>query len=81
MRAVIRRCGNSAAIRSSASVLAAARFAPEQAAVVREEGGRVISVPARDEPVYGLDTPLAGVTPGNLHPGEGTGPPRGREVW
>ncbi len=81
MRAIIRRWGNSAAIRIPASVLAAARLAPDQAVEVREEQGRVVIEPARDEPVYDLDALLAGVTPENVHPEERTGPPRGRDAW
>lgn len=81
VRVIIRRWGNSAAVRIPASVLAAARLAPDQAVDVREEAGRVVIEPAREEPAYDLGTLLAGVTPENLHPAADTGPPRGREAW
>lgn len=80
-RTVIRRWGNSAAIRIPASVLAAARLGADQAVEVIEEQGRVFIDPARNEPVCDLETLLAGITPENLHPEEETGPPRGREAW
>lgn len=80
MQGVVKKWGNSAAVRIPAAVLAAASLGLDQAVDVREEGGRIIIepvVPTR----YELDDLLAGMTPDNLHAEIDTGVPRGREIW
>ncbi len=80
MQGVVKKWGNSAAVRIPASVLAAAHLDLNQPVEVREEGGRVIIEPVR--PVrYELAELLAGITPENIHEAIDTGPPQGREIW
>ena len=80
MRGVVRKWGNSAAVRIPAAVLDAAKFGVDQVVDVREEGGRVIIEPVR-RLGYELSELLAGVTSDNLHDEVETGPPQGREFW
>ena len=77
---MVKRWGNSAAVRIPASVMEAAHVSLEQPVDVREEGGRIVIEPRR--PVrYDLDALLAGITDENLHEPVETGPPVGREAW
>lgn len=50
MRALVRKWGNSAAVRIPASVLAAASLGLDEAVDVREEGGRVVIEPIKPKP-------------------------------
>lgn len=80
MQNLVKKWGNSAAVRLPATVLAAARLGLDQAIDVREEDGRIIIEPvhpAQDD----LDQLVAGITPENRHDAVDTGPPQGREIW
>jgi antitoxin MazE len=80
MRIIVKKWGNSASVRIPASVMAAAALSLDQAVDVREEAGRIVIEPIREE-VVNLDDLVAGITEDNLHDPADTGPPRGREFW
>ena len=80
MRGVVRKWGNSAAVRLPASVLDSAKLQLDQPVDVREEAGRIIIEPLLPEQ-YDLDTLLAGITSENCHSPVDMGKPAGREVW
>jgi antitoxin MazE len=80
MEVIIKKWGNSAAVRIPASVMAAARVALEQSVEVREEQGRIVIEPVRRK-TYKLDELLGGITAKNQHEPVDTGEPVGKEVW
>lgn len=80
MRGVIKKWGNSAAVRIPAAVLEAAQVRLNQPVEVREEEGRIVIEPLRAKP-YDLDSLVAGITDENRHDPVETGKPVGREVW
>ncbi len=80
MRVLVKKWGNSAAVRIPASVMAAASFGVDQAVDVREEGGRVVIEPIRAEP-YDLDALLDQMRPETFPEDIDFGPPRGGEIW
>ena len=80
MHGVVKKWGNSAAVRIPASVLKAAHVRLDQEVDVREEAGRIVIeplVPAR----YDIETLVAGITDENRHEPVDMGKPVGREVW
>ena len=80
MQGLVKKWGNSAAVRIPASVLDAAHIGLEQLVDVRAEDGRIVIDPVR--PVrYNIDTLVAGITEENRHDPVETGPARGLEVW
>ena len=80
MRVVIKKWGNSAAVRLPAAVMAACRLSMDQPVEVREEGGRVVIEPIRED-AYDLAVLMAGITDENRHDAVETGGPMGREAW
>ncbi len=80
MKAVVKKWGNSAAVRIPAAVLAAARLQLDEPVDVREEAGRIVIEPIKDV-VYDIDALVAGITDENRHAMIETGPPVGKEVW
>ena len=80
MQGVVKKWGNSAAVRIPAAVLDAAHVRLDQPVDVREEGGRIVIEPLN--PIqYDLDTLLAGITDENRHDPVDMGAPVGNEVW
>jgi antitoxin MazE len=79
MRSLVKKWGNSAAVRLPASLLAEARLELDQAVEVRAENGRIVIDPVRS-PDYDLAALLAGITQDNLHDAADWGEPVGREV-
>ena len=79
MEAVIRKWGNSPALRLSSAVMKAARFELDQKVVVKAESGRIVIEPVA-EPSYTLDELVAAITPRNRHSEVDTGAPVGREA-
>lgn len=80
MQGMVKRWGNSAAVRIPTAVLEAAHVGLDQPVDVREEGGRIVIEPLR--PVqYDLDALVAGITDDNRHDPVEEGRPVGREVW
>lgn len=80
MEVIIKKWGNSAAVRIPASVMAAAHVDLDQAVEVREEQGRIVIEPVRRKE-YKLDELLGGITGKNLHKPIDTGAPVSKEVW
>ena len=80
MEVIIKKWGNSAAVRIPSSVMAAAHVDLEQAVEVREEQGRIVIEPVRRKE-YKLDKLLGGITGKNQHKLIDTGEPVGKEVW
>lgn len=74
---VIKKWGNSPAVRIPAAVMEAARLTLEQAVQVRAEHGCIIIEPAA--PAFALDVLLAGITPENRHAEIDTGDSVGSE--
>jgi antitoxin MazE len=80
MKVVVKKWGNSASVRIPASVMAAASLSLDQAVDVREEAGRVIIEPVRQE-VFEIGDLVAAITDDNCHEVVDFGPPVGREIW
>ena len=80
MDGVVKKWGNSAAVRIPASVLAAAHLELDQAVDVREERGRIVIEPKRRKE-FTLAELVDGITADNVHATIDTGAPAGREVW
>ncbi len=80
MEVIVKKWGNSAAVRIPASIMAAAHVDLDQSVDVREEQGRIIIEPVRRK-AYKLDDLLGGITSTNQHNAVDTGAPVGKEVW
>ena len=80
MQAVVKKWGNSAAVRIPASVLDAAQVHLDQPVDVREEGGRIVIEPLRPRR-YDIDALVAGITDENRHAPAEAGPAIGHEAW
>lgn len=75
---LVKKWGNSPAVRLPAAIMEAAHLALDQAVEVRAENGRVIIEPAA--PTYSLDELLDGITPANRHAEVDFGVPQGEEL-
>lgn len=75
---LVKKWGNSPAVRLPAAVMEAAHLSLDQPVEVRAEHGRVIIEPA--SPAYSLDDLLAGITARNRHTEQDFGLPQGREL-
>ena len=80
MEGVVKKWGNSAAVRIPASVLDAARLELDQAVDVREEHGRIVIEP-KHRKEFALAELVGGITADNMHAAIDTGAPLGHEVW
>lgn len=80
MKVVVKKWGNSASVRIPASVMAAAALSLDQAVDVREEAGRIVIEPIREE-TFDLNDLVADITDENRHEPVDTGPRAGREFW
>ncbi|MFZ2301407.1 MAG: AbrB/MazE/SpoVT family DNA-binding domain-containing protein [Gallionella sp.] len=80
MKVIVKKWGNSAAVRIPASVMAAAHVALDQPVEVREEQGRIVIEPVRGK-TYKLDELLGSITTKNQHKPIDTGAPVGKEIW
>lgn len=78
MRAIVKKWGNSAAVRIPNGIMQAARLNLDEAVDVREQGGQIVIKPIRSRKVVLADL-LAGITPDNLHGGVDFGNPVGKE--
>ena len=79
MQTVIRKWGNSPAIRIPASLMNAGQFELEQQVKITAEDGRIIIEPLH-KIEYSLDELLAGITAENAHPEASFGSPMGKET-
>ena len=80
METVLKKWGNSAAVRIPAAILEAAHLALDQRVNIYEEQGRIVIEPSRPS-VFSVDELVAGITADNLHDSVDTGPAVGGEVW
>jgi antitoxin MazE len=80
MRVLVKKWGNSASVRIPAAVMAAARIELDQAVEVREEAGRIIIEPLRED-TFKLAVLVDDITSDNLHESIEFGSPAGQEVW
>ncbi len=80
MKMVVKKWGNSAAVRIPASVMAAASLNLDQIVDIREEGGRIVIEPIKGEP-YELDALINQMRSETFPEDIDFGPPQGRETW
>ena len=80
MDGVVKKWGNSAAVRIPASVLEAARLELDQFVDVRAERGRIVIEP-KHKKEFELADLVSGITADNMHAAVETGAPVGREAW
>lgn len=80
MRAVVKKWGNSAAVRIPASVIQAAELRLDEAVEIREDSGRIVIEPVRHKK-YDLAELVKRITRRNLHEEVDFGRPAGREAW
>ncbi|MGN7964181.1 AbrB/MazE/SpoVT family DNA-binding domain-containing protein [Brucella sp. 22210] len=80
MQVLIKKWGNSAAVRLPAAIMEAVHLELDTAVDVREEGGRIVIEPVR-QPNYRLEELLAGITPDNVHEEVDFGASVGKEAF
>ncbi len=80
MQGVVKKWGNSAAVRIPAAVLEAARVNLDQPVDVREEAGRIVIEPIQPA-VYDIASLVAAITDDNRHDPVDMGAGTGKEVW
>ena len=80
MKMLVKKWGNSAAVRIPASIMEAAHLNLDQPVDVKEENGRIMIEPERSK-VFSLKALLNQITSGDLHHAIDTGSVVGREVW
>jgi antitoxin MazE len=79
MKSVVKKWGNSAALRIPAPIMRAARLELDEPVDVREESGRIIIEAARPKE-YDLAALVKGITRENLHEEIDFGGPAGKEA-
>ena len=79
MDAVIRKWGNSPAVRLNSAAMKIAAFDIEQRVTIKASKGRIIIEPA-DKFEFKLETLVAGITRGNLHDAVDFGGAVGKEL-
>ena len=79
MKTIVRKWGNSAAVRIPASVMQSASLGLYDVVDVREEAGRIVIEPVREK-TYDLAELLKGITSKNQHAAFDFGPPMGKEA-
>ena len=79
MRVQVKKWGNSASVRSPASIMAAAALHLDQEVAVREEEGRIVIDPVMRS--YDLDELLAKMTPDTFPEAIEFGTPVGNDSW
>ena len=78
MQLLIKKWGNSASVRIPAAVMAASCLAIDQKVDVREEGGRIVIEPLREDELAML---VDAITPANLHGEVSFGASVGKEAF
>jgi antitoxin MazE len=76
---VLKKWGNSPAVRIPVAIMQSAQLALDQAVEVRAEGGRIIIEPV--VPAYTLDDLLSGITAENRHAEADFGIAQGQEQF
>ena len=80
MKTVVKKWGNSIAIRIPSAVIQAMQLDLDELVDVREEAGRIVIEPVRQKS-YNLNALLKGITAKNRHNAADFGTPLGKEVW
>ena len=80
MDTIIRKWGNSPAVRLPRALMSTAHLELEQAVRLTAEEGRIIIEP-HSQPTYSLADLVAGITPANAHPEVDFGPAVGKESF
>ena len=80
MQAVIRKWGNSPALRLPSAALKEAGYALEQKVELVVSRGRIVIEPAQNV-TYDLAKLVAGITNDNAQDEVSFGPPVGQEIW
>ncbi len=80
MEAVIRKWGNSPALRLPSAALKGAGYALDQKVELLVSRGRIVIQPSKNI-TYNLDELLTGITAANAHGEVGFGKPRGKEAF
>jgi antitoxin MazE len=80
MKSIVKKWGNSAAVRIPASVMEAIPLEIDQPVDVREEAGRIVIEPVRQK-AYDINALIKAITSENLHEAADFGTPVGKEVW
>jgi antitoxin MazE len=80
MKVFVKKWGNSASVRIPASVMTAAHLSLDQAVQVREDRGRIIIEPVRED-VVDLALLVDRITAENQHDAIDFGRSVGREAW
>jgi|ERR1700756_4120189 antitoxin MazE len=80
MRTIVKKWGNSAAVRIPASVMEAADLRVEDLVDVSEEEGKII-VKRVQSKHYDLDDLIGRISKQNLHEPVDFGPAQGKEIW
>jgi len=78
MRVIVKKWGNSAAVRIPSGIMEAAQLELDEAVDVREQDGEIVIKPIRTGKVD-LAQLLQRITPENLHSGMDFGDPVGKE--
>jgi antitoxin MazE len=78
MKVLVKKWGNSASVRIPAAVMAASRLTLDQPVDVREEAGRIIIEPIRENELEAL---VARITPDNVHGEVSFGSAVGQEAF
>ena len=80
MKSVVKKWGNSAAVRIPAVVMEAIPLELDEPVDVRAEAGRIVIEPIRQK-TYDVNALIKGITSENLHEAVDFGVPKGKEVW
>ncbi len=80
MKTIVKKWGNSAAVRIPSHVLEAASLNLEEEVVIREEKGCIVIEPTHSKK-YDLKNLLKGITPKNQHRSVDFGKTEGEENW
>jgi antitoxin MazE len=80
MQAIIKKWGNSPALRLSASLMKEAQLTIDQEVSVKVSRGKIIIEPATRKE-YKLEELVAGINSANTHAESDFGKPIGKEIW
>ena len=80
LKSIVKKWGNSAAVRIPTVVMKAIPLEVDEPVYVREEAGRIVIEPIRQK-TYDVNALIKGITKENLHQVVDFGAPAGNEVW
>jgi antitoxin MazE len=80
LRTVVKKWGNSAAVRIPSAIMQAIQLNLDQVVDVREESGRIVIEPVRRK-TYDLSDMVKRINAKNRHSAVDFGTPVGKEIW